>query len=145
VTLPYVIPPAGMYPASFFVPGVSIIGPTSPPAVLADNIGADGEIASLFSLINPIDAAIRDAFRLQRGTGMAVQDAGQRFRDIRKNTADAPRKLLDEAQQLLDLFVKRGDIEILELQVDADLAPDLGALYIRYRNLRTQQEERFPP
>jgi hypothetical protein len=142
--LGYVIPPAGVYPAAFFVPGVAIVDPTRPPPVLADDITPDGDLGSLFTPVHPVDAAIKEVFRLFGDTGAAVVGKGQRFNEIRKNLPDTPRRMKDEANRILAPFVSRGDIEVLEITVDADIAPDLGALFVRYRNRRTGQEQGVP-
>lgn len=140
----YYIAPAGISPAGFWVPGVAILTPSSPPPVMADNIGPDGEYLSLFTTIHPVDAAIREAFRLKHGTGSAVQNVGQGFHSIRKNTADAPRKIRDEANRILSPFISRGDIRVLDLQIDTNRSPDLGAVWLKYRNLRSQSDRKYP-
>ena len=134
----YVIPPAGVSPASFFF-APTIVGPARPGAILADRIDPEtGEYASVILGRHPVDAAVIDAFRLNRGTGIAVTDAGQRFRDIRKNRADyTPRQLKDEAMTVIQPFVDRGDVAVVEVSIDTEIEYDLGALYIRYTNLRS--------
>lgn len=140
------LPPAGVYPAVTWdpFPGIAFAEATVPPAILADDIGPDGEIRSLATGVHPVDAAIREAFRLFADTGAAVVGKGQRFRDIRKNDAAAARRIKDEANRILAPFVARLDIQVIELTVDTTLANDLGALFLRYKNLRTGQEQRLP-
>jgi hypothetical protein len=142
--LPYVIAPAGVTPASFFTPSV-FVSAARPPAILADNIDpATGDFKSLLQRIHPVDAAIIEAFRLQRGSGAAVLDAGQTFKKIRKNNDQTPRELKDEATRVMQIFVDRGDVAIITIETDTELFHDLAAVLIKYTNLRTGQAQRVP-
>lgn len=137
MALPYIIAPAGVTPASFFSPAI-FVDPGRPPAILADNIDpATGDIKSLLVRVHPVDAAIGEAFRIKRATGAAVSEIGQRFEDVRKNTAFASKELENEARRIMEPFVLRGDAAIISILVDTTIAFDLGAVAVNYTNLRT--------
>ena len=76
------VPPAGVSPASAFV--VAEYPPQLPPlAILADSIDAiTGDYASLLNGRGLADAMMIDAMRIHRGTGAAVRDVGNRFREL---------------------------------------------------------------
>lgn len=137
-TTTYVIPPAGISAASGFTPA-TFADPASPPALLADYIDpATGELLSLFTYVHPVDAMVVEAFRLERGTGAAIQNDGHAFSAIKKVTEATPRQLEDEARRILKPLVDRGDIKIGTLQTEVGIdATDLGAVFIEYTNLHT--------
>ena len=136
----YTIPPAGVTAASFFTPA-AIVDPGRPPALLSDNIAPDGDFASIFLSRHPVDAAIGEAFRLKRDTGAALEEAGQRFEDIKKNLPTTPRELQDEARRIMQPFVDRGDATIVKLEVDTTQAFDLGAILVTYTNNQTRKSQ----
>ncbi len=143
--LPYVIAPAGVTPASAHVPS-NVVSAARPPAILADNIDpATGDFFSLLIPIHPVDAAIQEQFRLRRGSGAAVQEDGQAFHEIRKNTEFAATEIQHEAQRVMKPFVDRGDALVVQITVDTDEAPDMGAVLVRYVNLRSGQPQTVPP
>jgi len=136
----YTIPPAGVTAASFFV-GATIVDPAKPPALLADNFAPDGDFASIFLSPHPVDAAIAEAFRLKRGTGAALEQAGQGFESIRKNTETAARELENEARLIMAPFEARGDATVTAIQVDTEQAFDLGAVLVAYVNNQTRKKQ----
>jgi len=76
------IPPAGVSPASS--PELGAIARQEPPtAILADRIDPyTGDFASLFASRPLADAFAIEALTVQRGTGAAVRDLGNRFREV---------------------------------------------------------------
>jgi hypothetical protein len=139
----YVIPPAGVTAASFFAPA-AFADPARPPVLLADDVDEKtGDWRSLFSRVHPVDAAIREAFRLERGTGAAVQNDGHKFRDIKKVGPDTSRQLEDEVRRILAPFVTRKDIEITTILSEAGVTSyDLGAVFVEYTNLHTRKQQK---
>jgi hypothetical protein len=139
---PYIIPPAGVTAASFFVP-FAVVDPALPPAILADKLTATGDLASFFVGGDPIDEAIAFQLRIVRGTGAAVVDDGQRFRDIKKNDNNAVADIRSESLRVLQPFIANGDIADVSLQIQAgEDEGDLGAVFIVYRNLRSGQQRK---
>lgn len=136
MSLPYVIPPAGVSAAGFFVPGVVVASPEHPPAILADAIDElTGELTSLFAGPHPVDATVQTAFRTLQGSGAAVVNVGHRYDKIRKKTDRTARELHDEAERVLRPFVDRGDIEVETILEDVENQGfDGAAQLIRYRN-----------
>lgn len=143
----YVIPPAGVSPAGFFT-GAEVVSPAQPPAILADDIDpATGEYRTILSGIHPVDAAVGEAFRLQKGTGAAVADDGHEFRKIRKIGSSTPRELRDEALRTLKALIDRGDVAAVDIVTEAGTpvtGNDVGAVYVAYTNLRTRKNGQVP-
>lgn len=143
--LPYVIAPAGVTPASFWEPN-TFVDPGHPPAFLADDIDIDtGDFASMLTRVHPVDAAVKEAFRLTRGTGAAVQEAGQRFGDIRKQTQYTATEIERECRRIMQPFADRGDLSIVDITVDSEIHYDMSAALVRYINLRTGQPKNVRP
>lgn len=146
MALPYVIPPAGVSPASFFVPGVAFVSPEQPPALLADDIDPKtGELATLFTAPHPVHAAIQFAVRVRKGSGAAVQDIGHLYDRIKKKTDRTARELRDEAERLFKPFVDREDITVESIEEDLDQGFDGAAQRVKYRNRITGQTEDIRP
>lgn len=129
----YTIAPAGVTAAGTWVPG-TLVSPARPPVILAEDIDeSTGEVRSLFSSVHPVDAAMKEAFRLSQGTGPAVMSCGQRFRGMRRINATTPRQILDEANRVAAPFVARGDVEMGAL---SEVQGDMGVAFVEYTNRR---------
>lgn len=121
--LPYVIPPAGVSAASFFVPGV--YDAARPPATLADDIDPQtGDIRSLFATVSPVIAAVQYAFQLERGSGAAVQGKGQAFKKIKKVRPSTELELRAEIDRIFQPFLDAGLVEILNVTITAPTVGD---------------------
>lgn len=76
------VPPAGTSPASAYTI-LSFAPPQPPPAILADKIDAvTGEFLSLLEGHTIADGFATEALRIQRATGAAARDLGNRFREL---------------------------------------------------------------
>jgi len=76
------IPPGGLSPISNPELG-AVPAQQPPPAILADAIDpATGDFASLFVGRSLADAFAIEALRVERGTGAAVRELGNRFRQV---------------------------------------------------------------
>jgi hypothetical protein len=146
----YVIAPSGTSAAGTYAPA-TFVDPALPPALLADDIALndpwvqDGDFASLLTYVHPVDAAVKEQFRLQRGTGAAVASDGNSLRNIRKINESTPREVEDEYRYLLKELVERGDIRIDKIVVEAGVdARDLAAGFVEYTNLRSGKAGRAP-
>lgn len=138
----FVIAPAGISAAGTFAPAI-FVDPARPPALLADNI-ADGDFASLLTFVHPVDAAVKEQFRLQLGTGAAVLEDGNNLRSIRKIGPSTPNEVENEYRRILQTFVDRGDIRIEGITVEAGVADeDLVAGFVEYTNLRNGKRVRL--
>jgi len=83
------IPPAGTSPASAYDVQAFAVQLT-PPAILADRIDPiTGDFASLLEGRPLADAFAIEALLVQRGTGAAVMDTGNRFRELSHVEDDA--------------------------------------------------------
>ena len=96
------IPPAGFSPASAF----ELVGHAvqqSPVAILADLLDPrTGEYQSIEDSATIADGLVVTLMRTERGSGAAVLDFGQRFRDLRNvegNTTELAESLAREALQ----------------------------------------------
>src|SRR5262245_33452481 len=118
------IPPAGISPASAF----DIVGQAEnepPPAILADKINAaTGECDSIVEGNSIADGLAIHLLRLQRGSGAAVLEFGQRFREVRHVSRDAP--------------------EAIEASAREALAPGTEAGILRFGALAAEVEPRDP-
>lgn len=138
----YYIPPAGVSPASFFLPGVDVVDPSKPPAILADSLSVStGELTSMLTAPHPVDAAIREAFRVKRGSGASVQDIGHRFDRVRKMLPSTARDLQDEAAQVLKPFIDDGVVRLVSMEVEMNGSFDHAAMMIQYTNLLTGETQ----
>ncbi len=134
---------AGISAAGTFAPGVDVLDPAKPPALLCDPIDpSTGELSSLFAAPHPVDAAIAEAFRLTRATGAAVPDHAQEFRKIRKMGDSVAREIEDEARRVMAPFVAGELVEILGVLVETDAGHQVASAAVRYRNRLTRREER---
>ena len=122
-----------------------------PAPILADMIDPEtGEFESLLEGRDPVDAQVLVALSIARGTGAAVLNTGNRFRDARFVSEDDARLIESEARRALALLVSRGDIEILSLTVqsrddftlDSGIVDDFLELTVIYLNLRASGERR---
>lgn len=145
MTLPYVILPAGLHPASVALVDPGSQAPVAPVAILADNIDpATGEIASLTTRVHPVDAAFAEAFRVRKDSGAATGAVGQKLYAIAMKGDSLEREIRDEINRIAKPFVDRRDIDITAVIVDTDDARQgfdgAGAL-IKYTNRLTAKPE----
>lgn len=105
------------------------------PALLADNVDpVTGDICSLFWAPHPVDAAVIFNLSVEQGSGAAVESVGHRYREIRKATDQAPRRIRDEVERPLRAMVQARDIRIEALT--SEVREDLGVAELSYVNLR---------
>jgi hypothetical protein len=138
-----IIPPGGT-PAGAFV-SAAVVGSGRPPGILADAVDATtGEITSLFVGHHPVDAAFVHQCAVRAESGAAVS-GGQRFDEIRKNVDDTDKRLAFEARRIADPLVRRGFLELVELDtnttdsVTGELL-DQGNVFIQFRNRLTNEK-----
>ncbi len=128
-----VIPSAGVSPLSFFVPLV-YVEPGAPPAILADPIDPHtGEYLSIERGYDPTDAAVLTALTTIRGSGSAVLETGQRFRDATHVTRAAATFLRSEAELALRHLIEAQHIRLES--IDVVQGDDFLELAVRYINL----------
>jgi hypothetical protein len=129
-------PPAGTSPASAYdIQGIAEAEP--PPAILADAIDPyTGEYTSLISGLGLADAFVIEAIRVQRGTGAAVRDTGNRYREM--DTVDEGAAELADSltREALAPAVEAGVLAIVDVAAEPD-ASDGSQLNvtIEYRDL----------
>lgn len=123
------IPPCGISPASAF----EIIGHAEaepPPAILADMIDpATGEYESIVEGRSIADGLAIHLLRLQRGSGAAVLDFGQRFREVRHVTNEATEAVEAMAREALAPGTEAGILRFgsVTAEVDARDATQINA------------------
>jgi hypothetical protein len=136
------IPPPGMRPASL-TGGVELIGPSKPPAILADDIDPQtGEFRSLLRGVHPVDGMVVVALRTQRGTGASVPDVGGELAKLDKVDDALPQRIKFEIQAALAPLVKQKLIRIGSIAPAT--AGDAASAYCEYTNLLTNQTQRVP-
>lgn len=129
-------PPGGLSPASDpVVDDLAVQEP--PPAILADRINpTTGDFESLF-LGRPLaDAFAIEALRVQRGTGAAVRDLGNRFRELTHVEDDAPELIESMTAEAFAAAEQAGVARLVQVVVAADpIDPSQLETRIEYRAL----------
>jgi len=130
-------------PPAALTSGVELIGPSKPPAILADDIDPQtGEFRSLLRGVHPVDGMVVVALRTQRGTGASVPDVGSGLATLDKVDDTLPARIKFEIQAALASLVKRKLVRIGSI-VSAQ-AGDGSSAYCEYTNLLTNQTRRVP-
>lgn len=125
------IPPAGFSPASAF----ELVGQAAqqnPVPILADMIDPNtGDYESVEDSATIADGLVVQLLRVQRDSGAAVLKFGQRFREIRNVTGDAPELADSLAREALQPALDAGIVAFEQLssgvnpddptQVDTDV------------------------
>ena len=135
------IPLGGLSPAIAEIS--SSLPALAPPVALADNIDpATGEIASLFTRVHPVDAAIQQQFRVRLCSGAAVLTSGSRFHTLEDKTERTDAEIRGEIARVLKPFIDRSEAAIISVQVDPEaLGADGAAALVLYRNRLTGKDE----
>jgi hypothetical protein len=130
------VPPAGTTPASAFeVIGHAVQEP--PPAILADKIDPlSGEYESLLEGRGLADAFAIEALRIQRATGAAAREVGNRFRELTHVDDDSAEKLESMTREAFAPGEEAGvlQLETVSAEPDESDPSQLNAL-IEYRDL----------
>ncbi len=135
---PTVVPPAGTSPVGAFLLEEHT-GPGSPPAMLADPVDPKtGEYLSISRSFDPTDGAVLTALSIERGSGSAVQNVGQRFRDATHITPQLSSFFQQEVAQALRHLTASKQIRLESVTVVTE--DDTVNLYVRYVNLARQQK-----
>jgi hypothetical protein len=130
------IPPGGVSPASD--PYLDVLAPQAPPpAILADRIDpVTGDFESLFVGRPLADAFAIDALRVQRGTGAAVRDLGNRFREITHVEDDAAELVESMTAEAFAAAEVAGVARLVQVTVGVDAAdPSQLETVVEYRAL----------
>ncbi len=157
--IPQALPPAG-YPLSEWSPPV--LGQIEPaPFILADRfvppagdaLSSAWDIGSLLEGDDPTDAAILYSFFIEQvgvdahgraHGGIANGTAGHHLYTIDKALPGASLELQSEARRVLDVFVRRGDIEAPTVTASIEGGNTaIGALEIEYHNTHTGTVQRL--
>jgi hypothetical protein len=130
------IPPGGISPAS--APTTfELARQAAPPAILADRINPQtGDFESLFVGRSLADAFAIEALRVQRGTGAAVRDLGNRFRELSHVEDDAAELIESMTIEAFAAAADAGVARLVQVTVGVD-AGDGSALetVVEYRDL----------
>jgi hypothetical protein len=130
------LPPASTSPASAFEL-TEIIEQKAPPLILADMIDpVTGDFASLTRGRPLADAFAIEALRVQRGTGAAVRDTGNRYRELRNVESNAVEVIDSMTREAFEDAARAGVAELVEVsvEVDADDPAQVNTV-IEYRDL----------
>jgi hypothetical protein len=135
------LPPASTSPASAFEL-LAIAEQKAPPVILADAIDpVTGDYASLTESANLADAFAIEAILVQRGTGAAVRDTGQRYREITHVETNAAELVESMTREAFADAERAGVAELVEVTIEPDEI-DGGQLntVIEYRDLLAPRE-----
>ena len=109
-------PPAGYSPASAY-DLVGLAESQDPVPILADMIDPDtGDFASIEDSATIADGLVVTLLRTTRGSGASVLEFGQRFREVRHMTADAPVLAESLAREALQPAIDAGVLEFRQLE-----------------------------
>lgn len=113
--------------------------PIQPKIVAADKIDPEtGELLSLFSGRDPVDAIVIHGHMVVEGSGSAVLDVGHRFRDIEKNTPHAASDLKAEELRLVAPLVQARLIRVDKISTAA--VSTKGTVELQYTNTLTREK-----
>lgn len=138
-----VIAPAGLAPPLY---DPTTAERSATPALLADLYDVDTGELYLLEEVHPVVAAVQSQFRLEYQSGAAVGQQGQRFRDVDKVTDGTPARLEAEVRRLMQPFVDRGDVAILNVTAEAPppgASSDTGGVVVEFLNLLTNRPARL--
>lgn len=114
------IPPAGVTPASAFSLTEHAVS-EPPPAILADLIDpATGEFRSIVDSATIADGLVVHLLRTQRGSGAAVLEFGQRFRELTHVTSESPELVESMAREALRPATDAGVVAFRQVEAEAD-------------------------
>lgn len=137
---------AGNFPAGAGPAGLDPLPPPSPPRDVSPPAALyfDGRTQGFpldaqgrYVGIHPVDQAVALALIVRLGTLGAVPEQGAAFRDIRKITPSTGTQATDMARIALAAIVQRGDITILDIQVETRRTMGAVLIAVSYKNLRT--------
>ena len=114
------IPPAGVTPASAFALQQHAVS-EPPPAILADMIDpATGEYLSIVDSATIADGLVVHLLRTQRGTGAAVLQTGQRFRELTHVTTESPELVESMVREALRPASDAGIVAFEQIEAEAE-------------------------
>jgi hypothetical protein len=117
----------------FFLPKTFADVAVAPIPWLADPIDpVTGQLLSIEQGFDPIDSAVIVAMRTERGSGSAVEDVGQRFRDAPRVDETLPQFLRMETQLALKHLTDAKDIAIRSVETTGE--DDVGTVRLTYRS-----------
>jgi hypothetical protein len=133
------VPPPGT-PLGQLAPFV-VVDPAHPPGYLADDIDPlTGDLRTVLSGIDPIDAMVIQAVRVDEGSGASTNGTGNRFRQIQKVDDSVEQSVRFEYQRCLADLVKRKLIRIDQIVVTVD-GSDTVSSFCLYTNLATRVQQ----
>jgi hypothetical protein len=114
------IPPAGVTPASAFSLTQHAVS-EPPPAILADAIDpATGEYLSITESATIADGLVVHLLRTQRGSGAAVLEFGQRFRELTHVTSESPETVESMVREALRPASDAGVVRFKQIAAEVD-------------------------
>jgi hypothetical protein len=136
------LPPASTSPASAYEL-VDIVEHRAPPAILADMIDpVTGEYLSLTKSRPLADAFAIEALRVQRGSGAAVRDTGNRFHELRNVESNATEIIASMADEAFADAARAGVAELVDVTVEVDAADGSQTnTVIEYRDLLAPRDQ----
>jgi len=128
--------PAGAVPVAGAAP--TVVSASVTRSLLADDLDpVTGELQAITTAPHPVEAAVREAFRIQRASGPAVEAVGQNFRSVKKQDEHTGRSLYYEAERIMAPFVARKEAQVLGIDVDPEQAYAQAGVRVRWVNLLT--------
>jgi hypothetical protein len=135
------VPPAGTSPLGNFAP-ITLADPGHAPGYLADDIDpATGDLRSILSGLDPVDAMVIQAIRVEDGSGASTNGTGNRFRQIKKVDDGVQQAIRFEYERCLSGLVKRRLIRIDQVVVNV-VGDDAVSSFCLYTNLTTGQQQK---
>jgi hypothetical protein len=136
----YPVPPAGTSAVGFFILTEHTV-PGAPAGILADPIDpATREYLSIERGFDPTDAAVLTALSTERGSGSAVQNCGQKYREATHITPQLQSFFQQETEFALQHLIDSKQIRLDEVSLETEDTTAL--LYVDYFNLARQQDRK---
>lgn len=120
--------------------------PEPPPLILADLIGDDENGRDFLSFTNsadPIDDSVRHMFAVERNTGSAVLNKGQRLKLLRMVNELTPNNVQGIVAETLRDLIQGGYVSVVKIRTrqgpQTSIGNDAGTVEVEFKNLVTGQ------
>jgi hypothetical protein len=134
------VPPAGTSAVGFFILTEHTV-PGAPVGILADAVDpGTREYLSIERGFDPTDAAVLAALSTERGSGSAVMNCGQKYRQASHITPQLQSFFQQETEFALQHLIDSRQIRLDEVLLETE--GTAAELHVHYFNLARQQDRK---